>query len=159
MPEKDEGEGPSYFTQLPPLAGYNSNVLIPSEKEMVELGAKLAQKAQPGQVFRLIGPLGVGKTTLVRGFLKGLGYEGDVRSPTFNLLYEYPTTPPVCHIDLYRLDDTREILHLGIEDYRKTHILLVEWAEKAGDILNDEAITITLCFANGNRRVEISNKL
>lgn len=129
---------------------------IRSEKEMMELGSCLAQKAQPGHLFRLIGPLGVGKTTLVRGFLKGLGYEGDVRSPTFNLLYEYPTTPPVCHIDLYRLDDKKEILHLGLEDYRKTHVLLIEWAEKAEELLNEDAITITLRFANGERIVEIT---
>lgn len=125
---------------------------------MVEFGARLARQARPGMVFRLIGPLGVGKTTLVRGFLRGLGYEGDIRSPTFNLLYEYPTTPPVCHVDLYRLEDIREILLLGLEDYRNTHVLLVEWAEKAGDLLNHEAITIMLRFADGERIVELTNK-
>ncbi|MCH8275446.1 MAG: tRNA (adenosine(37)-N6)-threonylcarbamoyltransferase complex ATPase subunit type 1 TsaE [Armatimonadetes bacterium] len=122
---------------------------------MIELGRRLAARAKPGLIIRLIGPLGVGKTTLARGFIRGLGFEGDVRSPTFNLIFEYSTQPPVCHADLFRLSGPREIADLGLEEYFETHAVLIEWAEKAGDLLPEDAATIELSFADVGREARL----
>lgn len=121
----------------------------------MELGSSLAGKSRSGLVFRIKGPLGAGKTTLVRGFLRGLGYTGEVRSPTFNLIHEYPTNPPVCHVDFYRLEQ-QEILDLSLEDYLGTHVVLIEWAEKAPEGLFENGVTIEIEFSHQGREVRIT---
>lgn len=128
---------------------------VGSEAEMIALGRSLAGQAAPGTVIGLIGPLGGGKTTLVRGFLRGLGYEGDIQSPTFTLITEYKTTPPVCHADLYRLNSKADIMELGLQDYIETHVVIIEWAERAEDLLPKDATIITIEFSDGGRRVTI----
>lgn len=129
---------------------------VPSAEKMMELGSRLAQKARKGTIFRICGPLGAGKTTLVRGFLRGLGYEGEVRSPTFNIIHEYPTNPPVCHVDFYRLEKPEEILNLSLEDYLQTHVVLIEWAEKAPEGLFENGVKIEIDFHNTGREVKIT---
>ena len=94
------------------------------------LGASLARRLQPGDLVRLEGPLGAGKTTLVRGLLEALGHEGPVRSPTFNLLQAFDTDPPVLHADLYRVASAGGT---GLEDYLDTHVVLVEWADRLAE--------------------------
>ena len=91
------------------------------------LGASLAQRLAPGDLVRLEGPLGAGKTTLVRGLLEALGHKGPVRSPTFNLLQAFATDPPVLHADLYRVASAEGT---GLEDYLDTHVVLVEWPDR-----------------------------
>lgn len=88
------------------------------------VGASLAARLLPGDVVLLDGPLGAGKTTLVRGVLRALGWAGSVRSPTFNLVSEYPTDPPALHVDLYRLSGPED---LGIAERMETCVTLVEW--------------------------------
>ena len=118
---------------------------------MLELGAKWAMQLAPGDVAMLEGPLGVGKSTLVRGVLRGLGYSGVVRSPTFNLLQTFETQPPVLHVDLYRVDSYSG---LGIEDYLDSHVCLIEWADRAAGLLPESAVwRVTLSFAGRGRRV------
>ena len=92
----------------------------------------------------LAGPPGLGKTTLARGFVRALGYEGEVRSPTFNLLFVYDTRPPVCHADLYRLNRPAEVEDLGLADYLESHILLVEWPERAPDFWPEDAWRVSI---------------
>jgi len=122
---------------------------------MTQLGAAFAGGVSPGDVFRLIGELGAGKTTFARGFIRGLGYRGEVRSPTFNLVHEYDTEPPVCHVDLYRLDSPAEVAELGLSDYMSTHVVLVEWAERAGDLLPEDAMTIKFEIDGARRRIVV----
>lgn len=117
-----------------------------------EVGALLAPDMKAGDTVLLEGPLGAGKTTLVRGLLKSLGYDGPVRSPTFNLLQVFPTDPPVLHADLYRLSNAQGI---GLEDYLGTHLCLIEWPDRAPDLSRPESWRITIEFEDGGRRITV----
>ena len=107
-------------------------VHLATEVDTLALGARLARVLSVGDVVGLLGELGAGKTTLVRGLLRELGYEGEVRSPTFNLVQEFATVPPVCHADLYRLENAAQVADLGLRDYSVSHVTLVEWPERGG---------------------------
>jgi tRNA threonylcarbamoyladenosine biosynthesis protein TsaE len=130
-------------------------VLATTEDRMLKIGENIAALAAPGIVVAISGPLGVGKTTLVRGILRGLGWKEEVRSPTFNLIHEYSTIPPVCHADLHRLRKVEELRDLGLTDYFETHFCLIEWPEIAEPFLPGDAARIQIEFANGARELRI----
>jgi tRNA threonylcarbamoyladenosine biosynthesis protein TsaE len=112
---------------------------------MARAGAALAAVLEAGDVVALSGPLGVGKTTLVRGVLNALGHAGEVPSPTFAIVQPYETTRvPVGHADLYRLQDPAEIEELGLEDQLIDGALLVEWPERAGEAAWPQALRLSL---------------
>ncbi len=129
---------------------------IDSEAATHQLAAEFADTLRPGDLVSLLGPLGAGKTTFVRGVMRAMGYAGRVRSPTFTLINPYPTTPPVHHADVYRLSDPDELVALGLDDIREEGgVLLVEWADRIPEL--DEAatwrITITPDETDLDRRV------
>lgn len=130
-------------------------VHLPTEEHTLALGARLARRISPGVVVGLHGELGAGKTTLVRGLLRELGFDGEVRSPTFTLLQTYDTAPPICHVDLYRLDRPQQVEDLGIGDYLGTHAVLVEWLERSGGTLPAD-IEVRLEFSGEGRSAEVS---
>lgn len=105
-----------------------------SLEETIELGRTLARRFGPGDCVALIGPLGAGKTVLVRGIALGLGL-GDERlvsSPTFVLVQEYPGEVPVYHVDLYRLTSPEaELGELGLDEMLCDGVVLMEWADRA----------------------------
>ncbi|HEX8655790.1 MAG TPA: tRNA (adenosine(37)-N6)-threonylcarbamoyltransferase complex ATPase subunit type 1 TsaE [Allosphingosinicella sp.] len=110
-------------------------------------GSRLAALLRPGDVVALSGELGVGKTTLARGLLRGLGFEGDVASPTFPLViaYEPPATRlPLWHVDLYRIEDPAEIEELGLDEARLDSALAVEWPERLGAALWPDALRLRI---------------
>ena len=107
--------------------------VIQTERAMLSLGKKIAHYYSGGSVIYLSGELGTGKTTLVRGFLRGLGYSGFVKSPSYTLVEIYKLSNiEVVHVDLYRLMKPEDYLNLGVDDfYLKNHsVLLIEWPEK-----------------------------
>src|SRR4051812_31492332 len=97
-------------------------------------GAALAACVVPGDVITLSGPLGAGKTSIARGLLAALGLAGEAPSPSFAIVQPYAPPEvnlPVLHVDLYRIDDPRELDELGLDEARSDSVTLIEWPEHA----------------------------
>jgi tRNA threonylcarbamoyladenosine biosynthesis protein TsaE len=110
-------------------------------------GERLAALIGPGDMIALSGGLGAGKTTLARGVLRGLGYEGEAPSPSFAILqgYEPPELRlPVAHVDLYRIEEPGEIAELGLFDWLADGAILVEWPEHGGPQMSANSLHFTL---------------
>lgn len=131
---------------------------IHNEAEMLALGAELAHRLPHGGLITLHGDLGAGKTTLVRGLLRELGHAGVVKSPTYTLVEPYHTDGrDIFHFDLYRLTDPEELEYMGIRDYlRPDALCLVEWPEKAGDILPKPNLQVFIHHAGLERQVDLN---
>ena len=118
---------------------------LKNEAATLALGRKLAKMMKPGDVITLSGALSAGKTTLVRGLLEALGYRGDVPSPSFAIVQPYESiSPPVWHVDLYRIENPGELDELGLEDISSDGVLIVEWPEHAGFDAWPNALALTL---------------
>jgi tRNA threonylcarbamoyladenosine biosynthesis protein TsaE len=128
-------------------------MLLLDEAGMAEAGIALASVLRAGDVITLQGPLGAGKTTLVRGLLKALGHEGEVPSPSFAIVQPYDELPvPVTHTDLYRLEAPEELEELGLDDALSYGALLVEWPERAGASAWPQALRLVLAIEPDGRR-------
>lgn len=124
-----------------------------SEAETLSIAAEFAATLRPGDVVALIGDLGAGKTLFTRGVAVALGISGEVTSPTFTLIQEYEGELSLYHMDMYRLNNEREILDIGVEDYFcGDGVCLVEWAEKLGSILPPDAIRVTIHHVDNRSR-------
>ncbi len=109
-------------------------------------GKEIALQAEPGQVYTLIGDLGVGKTVLTQGVAEGLEIEEPVNSPTFTIVQVYEEgRMPFYHFDVYRIGDVEEMDEIGYEDYFYGEgLCLIEWANLIEEILPDSYIQITI---------------
>jgi len=104
---------------------------LKTEQEMEALGSRIAGALPQGGFVALYGDLGAGKTVLCRGAGRALGLIGHLSSPTFTIVQEYPTAPPLFHFDAYRLADEDELYAMGYEDYLdRNGLLLMEWADR-----------------------------
>jgi len=133
---------------------------IKDEPEMLSFGGKLADELTYGGIIFLKGDLGAGKTTLVRGLVQHLGYEGIVKSPTYTLVEPYNLNQrTIYHFDLYRLSNPEELEYIGGRDYWENNSLcLIEWPEKAKGYLPEADITIEITYHNSGRLIEITRK-
>ncbi|MGI9227583.1 MAG: tRNA (adenosine(37)-N6)-threonylcarbamoyltransferase complex ATPase subunit type 1 TsaE [Gammaproteobacteria bacterium] len=130
---------------------------VESESITLQLGAKIAAILRPGLIIFLNGNLGAGKTTFARGVLRGLGYQGKVKSPTYNLVELYNFSRLYFyHFDFYRFDDPIEWEEAGFREYfNKDSICLVEWPEKVGKLLPKADIQIFINVIETARNIEI----
>lgn len=111
-----------------------------------QIGYELGQKAKPGDVYTLVGDLGVGKTVLTQGVAKGLGIEEPVNSPTFTIMQVYDEGRLMFyHFDVYRIGDVSEMDELGYEDYfYGDGVTFIEWANLIEEIIPEDAVKITI---------------
>ena len=128
-----------------------------SEQETERFGEELASRIAPAHdasaVVALFGDLGAGKTALIRGLARGLGYTGRVTSPTFAIVNEYLGPVPLFHFDMYRLGSSDELFDIGWEDYlARGGVCAVEWSERVEDALPPDSIRITITAADADTR-------
>ena len=130
---------------------------LPDEAATLALGAALAMAISAGANVHLCGDLGAGKTTLVRGLLRRLGYAGNVRSPTYTLVELYAISSlDFYHFDFYRFDQPEEYLDAGLDEYfSRDGICLVEWPERAAPYVPAPDLRITLLVADGGRTAQL----
>lgn len=140
--------------------------LLPNEAATIAIGDSLAnvlhwqneqQQAQQSLVVFLHGDLGAGKTTLTRGFVRGMGHKGNVKSPTYTLVEPYELPPwHVYHFDLYRLGDPEELEYMGIRDYFADNCCcFIEWPEKGAGLLANEDIIINMFYQDEHRVIKL----
>ena len=117
-----------------------------SAEETYELGKKIGKNAKPGQLYSLIGDLGVGKTVFTQGLAAGLGITEPVNSPTFTILQIYEEGRiPFYHFDVYRIEEIEEMEEIGYEEYFDgTGVCLIEWANLIEAILPGEHIRVVI---------------
>lgn len=116
-----------------------------SEESTLDFAKELGMKASKGEVFCLIGDLGVGKTVFSKGFALGLGIDEHITSPTFTIVHEYEGRLPLYHFDVYRISDEYEMEEIGYEEYfYGDGVCLIEWANIIPSIIPEDAKYITI---------------
>ena len=128
---------------------------------MLDLGARLGRALRPGDTVALIGGLGAGKTTLARGLVQSVLPHETVPSPTYTLVQTYDLPPnkggfTLWHCDLYRLEHPDEAYELGLMDAIGEDVCLLEWPDRLGALLPDDALKIEIIFDGEGRRVNLT---
>lgn len=113
-------------------------------EETMRTGRMLGESAAPGQVYALVGDLGVGKTVFTKGFAEGLGIEEPVNSPTFTILQIYEEGRlPLYHFDVYRIEEPEEMEEIGLDEYIDGDgVCLIEWAGRIEELLPEDVIVV-----------------
>jgi tRNA threonylcarbamoyladenosine biosynthesis protein TsaE len=131
-------------------------------EETAQVGMRIGKRSAPGAVIALEGPLGAGKTTLVKGLAKALGVEEQITSPTYTLVSQYRgrrqgRPVDLFHVDLYRLAQEQELEDLGLEELMAGEgITVIEWGEKAAAILPGDAVRVRIdLLPDGGRRLRV----
>lgn len=116
---------------------------ISGPENMIALGEKIGREFKPNMVVTLLGDLGAGKTTITKGFAKGMGIKGIINSPTFTIMKIHNGTMPLFHMDVYRLDNSTGDDYLE-EYFYMDGVSVVEWADNLSDIIPEEKLQITI---------------
>lgn len=127
------------------------------EKDTLAFGERCAQLFSPGNIIYLQGELGSGKTTFVRGCLRGFGFQGSIKSPTYTLVEPYEFSWGILyHFDLYRIQKVQELESMGIREYfDKTSLVLIEWPERGLGLLPKPDLELTFKHKENSREVSI----
>jgi len=140
----------------PILTNRTFDIITHSSTQTFQLGERLGRLLQPGDVVCLQCDLGSGKTCLTQGIGSGLGVCGIIRSPSFVLVNEHPsagTGPRLYHVDLYRIQDAKAALGLGLEDYIYGYgVTVIEWAERAQELLPAHRLWVSLSYVGPTKR-------
>ena len=138
---------------MPPTGAPILELDTHSPEETRDVGEVLGRHAEPGFVYLLSGELGTGKTTLTQGVLSGLDSDEHARSPTFVVVAQYAGRIPLYHIDLYRIDSSRELDDLGLDEYVDgAGLCVVEWADKAQGYFADDHLFVRIDHLGGETR-------
>jgi tRNA threonylcarbamoyladenosine biosynthesis protein TsaE len=132
-----------------------ATIISRNPEDTFSIGRIIGESLSAGDIVALSGDLGTGKTYLTKGIARGLGVseQYQITSPTFTLINEYPGRLTLYHFDLYRLETFLDMINLGYEEYLFGEgVSVIEWAEKASDILPDETIFVSLTYLDENRR-------
>ena len=131
-----------------------SHIFVDKGK-MPKLGKEISKMLRKGDIIYIYGQLGAGKTTITRAILQGLGFTGNVKSPTYTLVESYRVKGVTLqHFDLYRLSNPEELEWIGIRDYFSDDtISLIEWPEKGGDSLPSPTKEINIRYATNGRLI------
>lgn len=135
---------------VPPLAAEGRLAL--TESELIDWGMRLGRQIDPPLIITLDGDLGAGKTTLAKAICAGFGVSDEATSPTFAIVHVYEAPKaPVYHIDLYRLAGMRDLQNIGWDDLVQSDaLLIVEWPDRAGELLPREHLPIQLSHVEGD---------
>ena len=136
----------------------STTVALPDEGATRRLGSDLALALRPGDCVALSGDLGAGKSTFARAAIRSIADDPDleVPSPTFTLVQSYDLRFPVAHFDLYRVADPDEVAELGLDDALSAGVALIEWPERAGDVLPGDTLHIRIEDQDAGRRAVLS---
>ncbi len=136
----------------------HSELFLENEEATLALGARLAKGLAPGMLITLQGSLGAGKTTMARGILRGLDFEGRVKSPTYSLVELYELSRlDLYHFDFYRFEDPHELIDSGLQDaFNDTNVCIVEWPERAGKLLPVADLEVALSMTDGGRTAVVT---
>ena len=147
-----------YTCAMTPSFPHIGSCFLADEAATLAFGECLARQISSPAIIYLRGQLGAGKTTFSRGFLRGRGHLGSVKSPTYTLVepYEEVSGGPVFHLDLYRLGGGQELAYLGLDDYLAARgVLLIEWPERAEGELPAPTIDLTLLPHAAGRTLQL----
>jgi tRNA threonylcarbamoyladenosine biosynthesis protein TsaE len=139
------------------MTQYKTTLNVASAQQMMALGGRIADAFPQGGLVFLNGDLGAGKTTLVRGLLRHLGFQGTVKSPTYTLVEPYCVNGrDIYHFDLYRLADPEELEYMGVRDYLSSSALcLIEWPENAQGFLPRASVNVMIQYDGESRKIDL----
>lgn len=125
-----------------------------SPEDTIQFGKEFARDLSSGDVVALDGDLGAGKTVLTKGMCLGLGFSGEVTSPSFVRVHCYPHDPPLYHADFYLLRSEEEVFQLGLDEvYGEDSIVIVEWAQRFPDMLPSSCWWIKIEWPGGEENI------
>ena len=131
-------------------------IISHSHEETIKIGEQIGKKLNKGAIVTLTGPLGAGKTVIIKGIAKSLDINDEITSPSFTIVSQYNGRVKLYHIDLYRIENILEIEELGFEEILYSDgITVIEWGEKAKPLLPKETIIISITIGQNQER-EIS---
>lgn len=138
-----------------------ATILTKTAEETLEIGSRIGARLTGGETILLDAPLGAGKTVFAKGIADGLGVRDVVTSPTFTLVAEYPGRLTLVHADLYRIGGEDEYEQLALDEYHSSDsVLIVEWPDRAGGRLPEDAISVAIeILASGERRLTLPDRL
>ena len=130
------------------------NIITKNEEECINVGLKFSSQISNGDTIVLEGELGSGKTTFVKGILKGLNYKYEVTSPTFTLINEYVADKKIIHIDFYREKRPERWRLIGLDEYLYSNdcITIIEWGNLHLDLLPEDILIIKFSHMDENKR-------
>jgi tRNA threonylcarbamoyl adenosine modification protein YjeE len=131
---------------------------LPDAAATESLGGTVGTRVRARDVVLLSGELGSGKTTFTRGLVRSLGGSESVTSPTFTLCHTYETTPPIAHIDCWRLEDLAEVVDLGLPELLDDGACIIaEWGERAAPVIGADALIVAFEYVADRRRATITS--